>query len=580
MSALALYTRLLHEARPVWVHMAGLVGLGLAGAVVTLLTPLPLKIVVDSIVGTGPLPAWLSAVLPPGAMRYDTSVLVTVAILVVVLAGGKQLLELASTVLNSYAAERLLMSFRARLFAHSQRLSLAHHDAVGPHDTIYRIQHDAPAIHWITLDAAIPLVGSLFTLGAMALVIARIDRALAFVATAVAPVLFVASQIFGRRLHRRWRETKALESRAMAVVQEVLSAVRLVKVFAQEDREQERYVKEATRTLRQQVRLSALAGSFALVTGVCIALGTASVLLIGVEHVHQGRLSLGELLIVMTYVSLLYAPLQSVSKGISSLQGSLVSAARVFELLERVPEVVERRDAVPIARTNGRVTFEGVSFSYRAGRPALRDISVDVPAGARVGITGATGAGKSTFVCLMLRLYDPSQGRILLDGIDLRDYRLRDLRRQFAMVLQETLLFSGSIAENITYARPDATDEDIIAAAKAAHAHEFISRLPHGYDTHVGSHGAQLSGGERQRISLARAFLADAPLLVLDEPTSAVDIHTEALIVDAMQRLMEGRTTFMIAHRLSTLAVCDVHLHLEHGRLVPGGALPLHEVSR
>jgi ATP-binding cassette subfamily B protein len=575
---LRLYLRLLGESRPIWTHMAGLTGLSLVAAVMTLLTPLPLKITIDSIVGGRPLPSSLAALMPSDANLRDTSVVVVVAALLVLLAVGKQLVDLAYGVLNSYAAERLLVSFRARLFAHAQRLSLADHDAAGPHDTIYRIQYDAPAIHWITLDAAIPLIGSLSTLAAMTLVILRIDAMLAMVAISVAPVLYVVSRMYGRHLHQRWRETKDLESGTMAVVQEVLSAVRLVKVFAQEDREHERYVRHATRTLRQQVRLSWLGGSFALVTGVCIALATASVLLIGVGHVQAGRLSLGDLIVVMTYVSLLYTPLQNVSKGISSLQGSLVSAARVFELLDRVPEVADRPDAARIARSAGEITFDRVAFSYMPGRPALSGISVEVPAGARVGITGTTGAGKSTLVCLLLRLYDPSQGRILLDGIDLRDYRLRDLRRQFAMVLQDTLLLSGSIAENIAYARPGAGRAEIVAAARAAHAHDFISRLPHEYDTEVGALGAQLSGGERQRIALARAFLADAPILVLDEPTSAVDVHTEAQIVEAMNRLMEGRTTFMIAHRLSTLAICDVHLHLEHGRLVPADAASLRGV--
>ena len=270
----------------------------------------------------------------------------------------------------------------------------------------------------------------------------------------------------------------------------------------------------------------------------------------------------------MSYLALLYSPLQTVSKSAASLQGSLVSAERAFQLLDELPEVVEKPNARSLVRARGAVAFENVSFGYNAERPALRDISFEVAVGSRVGIAGTTGAGKSTLVSLLLRLYDPASGKISLDGVDLRDFKLRDLRNQFAIVLQEPVLFSSSIAENIAYAKPDASEAEIIAAAQAANAHDFISRLPQAYKTDVGERGVQLSGGERQRISLARAFLKDAPILILDEPTSSVDVKTEAVIMEAMERLMRGRTTFMIAHRLTTLDICDVRIQLEHGRIV------------
>ena len=243
-------------------------------------------------------------------------------------------------------------------------------------------------------------------------------------------------------------------------------------------------------------------------------------------------------------------------------------ATRYFELLDQAPEVLERPNARPIARAQGQIAFENVSFAYNPDRPALREISFEVSPGARVGIAGTTGAGKSTLVSLLLRLYDPSSGRIVLDGVDLRDFRVRDLRNQFAIVLQDTVLFTCSIAENIAYARPEATEAEVIAAAQAANVHDFIARLPQGYKTEVGERGVQLSGGERQRISLARAFLKDAPILILDEPTSSVDVNTETAIMEAMRRLMHNRTTFMIAHRISTLDICDVRLQLEGGKLV------------
>ena len=568
LSDAALYRRLLVEARPFWPHIGALFLLSLLAAPLTLLTPLPLKIVVDSIVGAQPLPNWLAGLLPAGADGRSAAALAAVAIFVVLLALLKQLLELAFAVLRSFTGEKLVLSFRAKLFRHSQRLSLSYHDAVGTTDSTYRIQYDAPTIQWVTLDAFIPLVSSVLTLAAMIVVMARIDWSLALVALTIAPVLFVISQFYSRRLKLRWREAKDLESATLSIVQEVLSAVRVVKAFAQEDREQERYVSHARRNLREQIRLALVSGSFGLIVGVCIATGTAAVLFLGARQVQAGHMTLGDLILVMSYLALLYTPLQTVSKSAASLQGSLVSAERVFELLDQAPEVLERPNARPIARARGQIAFENVSFAYNPDRPALREISFEVSAGARVGIAGTTGAGKSTLVSLLLRLYDPSSGRIVLDGVDLRDFRVRDLRNQFAIVLQDTVLFSCSIAENIAYARPEATEAEVIAAAQAANVHDFIARLPQGYKTEVGERGVQLSGGERQRISLARAFLKDAPILILDEPTSSVDVNTETAIMEAMRRLMHNRTTFMIAHRLSTLDICDVRLQLEGGKLV------------
>jgi ATP-binding cassette subfamily B protein len=260
-----------------------------------------------------------------------------------------------------------------------------------------------------------------------------------------------------------------------------------------------------------------------------------------------------------------------VSKKLADLQGSLVSAERAFALLDESPDVQDRPGARHLQRAEGAISFRKVCFAYPHNPPVLHDVSIHIEPGTCVGIEGTTGAGKTTLLSLLTRFYDPTAGEILLDGVDLRDYRLADLRNQFAIVLQDTVLFSTTVAENIAYARPEASDAEIIAAAEAANAHEFITRLPQGYETKVGERGMRLSGGERQRIALARAFLKDAPLLILDEPTSSVDLRTEKLIIEALQRLVQGRTTFIIAHRLSTLNECDVRLRLEHGRLVSGG---------
>src|SRR5215469_18318988 len=566
-SDVRLYRRLLLEARRFWPHIAVLFALGLLSTPVTLLAPLPLKLTVDSVLGPHELPRWLLRLLPAGTGRSDVMVIAAVAALAVLVALSKQLLEFGSTILLSYTGEQMVLTFRAKLFRHLQGLSLSYHDAADPATATYRMQYDAPAIHWIMVDALMPLLSSLLTLIAMVVVMTRIDWALALVSMTILPVLYFLSQFYNRRLKLQWGEVKNVESSAMSVIEEVLSSVRVVQAFAQEEREQQRYLDSARRNLLEQVKLTLIGGSFGLTVGLVLATGTALVLFLGVREVQADLITLGDLILVMSYLALLYTPLQTVSRTAASLQGSLVSAERVFEILDQRPEVIEKPHARPLARARGRVEFEAVSFAYRAERQALREVSFSVPLGAQVGITGKTGAGKSTLVSLLLRLYDPSAGCIQLDGVDLRDYRLHDLRSQFAVMLQEPLLFSASVAENIAYARPEASESEIVAAAQVASADDFIRALPQGYRTPLGARSTQLSGGERQRLSLARAFLKDAPILILDEPTSSVDTQTEQGILDGIKRLMEGRTTFMITHRLMTLEGCDVLLLLERGRL-------------
>jgi ATP-binding cassette, subfamily B, bacterial len=404
----------------------------------------------------------------------------------------------------------------------------------------------------------------------MIYVTASIDLPLALVALAVSPVLFVVLRVYNRRLRQGWHAAKTLESSLLSRAQEVLGAIRVVKAFGQERMEEERFVHRASQNVPTHRRLALLQGGLGLMVGVTTAIGMGIVLFIGVHHVLAGTLTLGSLLLVMGYLVQLYKPLEDMSQKTADLQESLASAERAMELLEQDSDLPDKPGAQSqsLSRASGAVAFENVSFAYREGSPVLHDVSFEVEPGTRVGISGTTGAGKSTLMNLLTRFYDPTAGRILLDGVDLRDYKLADLRNQFAIVLQEPVLLSTSIAENIAYARPGASEEEIVEAAKAANAHEFIVGLPQGYETQVGERGMSLSGGERQRIALARAFLKDAPILILDEPTSSVDTRTEATIMEAMERLMRGRTAFMIAHRLGTLASCEVRLEIEDGRVI------------
>jgi ATP-binding cassette, subfamily B, bacterial len=562
-----LYRKLLRQAQPYWLHIAGLFLLGLLSMPLALLMPLPLKIAVDNVIGSQPISGFLDILLP-AALSHSKSVLLTIAVvLVVAIALLNQLQGFGNLLLGTYTGEKMVLEFRAQLFRHVQRLSLSYHDSKGTTDSTYRIQYDAPAIQWIMIHGFIPLITSVFTFAGMAYVTVRLDWQLGVVALGVAPILFLLTQYYSQRLRRQWTEAKDLESSALAVVQEVLGAIRVVKAFGREADEQDRFVSHYRKSIWALLRASIAQSCFSCLVGLAMATGTAAVLFMGVKHVQTGVLSLGDLLLVNSYLGQLYLPLMNIGDQLTGMQRSLASAERAFCLFGETPDVVEYKHCKSVSRAAGAVTFHNVSFAY-GDHTILRDISFEVTPGTRMGITGKTGAGKTTLLNLLTRFYDPTAGQIFLDDLDLRGYRLADLRNQFAIVLQEPVLFSTSIAENIAYARPDATEQDIIAAAQAANAHEFILKLPQGYETQVGERGMALSGGQRQRISLARGFLKDAPILILDEPTSSIDTKTEAAIMEAMERLMSNRTTFMIAHRLSTLETCDKLLVIENGRLV------------
>jgi ATP-binding cassette, subfamily B, bacterial len=567
---IALMSRILRETRGGRIRLVGVVLLDLLATPLFLLAPIPLAMAVDSVIGSKPLPGFLDSIFGGLSRNQVLLVAALLQVLVVVLA---DLQDLAGQVLRTATSERLTVSFRARLFSHLQRLSFAFHDAHGTSDSLYRIQYDAYAIGLATLDGVIPMLTAVVTLFSVFVVIFRLSSGLALIALTVSPVLIVLSIRFKRTLRAQYGEAKSLESAAMRVVQEVLSTFRVVKAFGREDAEHQRFVRASDQSVRANVRVSWTDGLLSLLIDAVTAAGTGAVLYFGVRNVESGTLSLGALLVVLSYLSRLYSPLTTVTRKLSSIQKALASAQRSFEILDEVPEITDRPNARPLQRARGAIRFDNVSFSYDGVHPVLSEVSLLVPVGARVGIVGPTGSGKTTLASLLMRFYDPSAGAILIDGLDLRDYRVADLRKQFALVLQEPVLFSTTIAENIAYGRPDASFGEVCRAAEQAGAHQFVGALPDGYETLVGERGMRLSGGERQRISLARAFLKDAPILILDEPTSSVDVATETLIIDSMNHLIEGRTSFMIAHRLSTLDTCDFFVEIIKGNVVVRDAL-------
>jgi ATP-binding cassette, subfamily B, bacterial len=558
--------RVLLESRSCWPHLAGIAGLSILSLPLTLLYPLPLKIVVDSVLGNLPIPAWLVRIDPALAQQnaaLEGAVIVLLGIAVLVSIQG-----LASWWLQTYTGEKLVWDFRARLLNHVQRLPLTFHDRYGATDSVYRIQHDAPAIQYVTIQGFVPLMTAVITLIAMIVVTARMDVALAIVALLITPALFVLSLGCSRIVRKRSQTIKDLDSSALSVIQEVIGSIRVIKAFGQENREHDRFVRRSIKRMSQQVKLSLQQAIFNVLIGLTIAMGTAGALYLGVRHVRAGSLTIGSLLMIMAYIAQIYQPLQILTGKATELQTWLVSLDRAFVLLDQEPEIAELIGAEKLYSASGDFEFRNVSFAYDESGRGLQNISFRIPAGARVGIVGATGAGKTTLLNLLMRFYDPTSGEVMLDARNIRDYRIADLRKQFAVVLQEPVLFAASIAENIAYGKPDASDDEIVAAATAASSHEFISNLPEAYETQVGERGSRLSGGERQRISLARAFLRNSPILILDEPTSSVDVHTESAILEATERLMAGRTTFMIAHRLGTLKTCDMILVMEQGQLV------------
>jgi ABC-type multidrug transport system fused ATPase/permease subunit len=558
--------RVLRYLRPYWKLAVLSVVLILLGALFSLLTPWPLKFLVDNVLQNEPLPPVLTNLV--GDDRFTW----------LLLAVGAGLLftfvQQGLTVLDNYVTtkmdQNMVLDFRSDLFQHAQRLSMTFHDQRRSGMLIYAINFQADAAARLVMTIP-PLAQSLLTLIGMFWVLYLIEPQLALLSLTVVPFLYLSVGYYMRHIEPRLERVRGMEGESLSIIHEAMSMLRVIVAFGRESYEHRRFRAQGEKTVDARVKLTVRQTLFSLVVDTTTAAGTALVLGFGAYHVMQGQLTIGQLLVVMAYLALVYKPLETISHTIGSLQELFVSLRVSFNLLDTVPEIKDGPDAVAIEQALGRVTFENIHFNYKSRVDTLKDISLEAEAGQVVAIVGPTGAGKTTLMSLLPRFYEAQKGRILLDGTDIRQLTLESLRRQISIVLQEPLLFSGTIAENIRYGRLEANREEIMDAARAANAHDFIMKLPRQYETELGERGVQLSGGERQRIAVARAFLKDAPVLILDEPTSSIDSKTEAVILDALDRLMIGRTTFMIAHRLSTIRRADTILVLDHGRLVERG---------
>jgi ATP-binding cassette, subfamily B, bacterial len=544
--------------RPYRSRIALLTALSVTEIALRAATPWPFKAVVDLLVthaGVARPPALLVGIVGIGLL----------------LQLGHQLVLMAHSRLQTRIAQDVVFTLRSRIFEHLQHLSLAHHAKSSTADAVYRLDTDAGCLDHLLLRALFPTIFSALTLVVMFGILLRLDATLALLSMVVVPFLYLNLRVHMRRMRRHADTAKTLESATVARVHESLSAIRVVKTFAREPFELGRFQDVAAQATRARLGVMRRETRFSFLVGAITAAGSALVLAVGGLHVLDGRISVGTLLVIVAYLGFVFGPLSAIAMTTGALHSALAGARRVREVLALSRERDDDGDSLAPTRLRGEVRFEEVSFAYGPGRPVLDCVSFAAAPGETVALVGLSGAGKSTLVSLIARLHEATSGRVLIDGVDVRRYRIRSLREQVAVVLQDALLFSGSIADNILYGRLDATDHDVVVAARQAHAEEFIAKLRRGFDTPVGEQGTQLSGGQRQRLNIARAFLKNAPILILDEPTSALDSVSEQAVLHALREVRHGRTTFVIAHRLSTVREADRILVLDAGSIKAEG---------
>lgn len=548
--------------------------LTLASSAAAALQPWPMKLLVDYALSDASVPEQLTRLLQALGLEATPRVLVvTAALCSVALYALTSALSVALSLCWSIGGQRMVYELAGDLFARLQRLSLLFHSRRSVGDSLSRLTGDSWCIYSVADGALMSPIQQLITLAVMVCVGFALDPLLATLALTVAPFLAVTSKFFGKRLKQRSRLGREAKSRLMSFVHQTLGAVPLVQTFGTESRNTKKFNELAEDAVVLAQRGNLLGSGYGLANGLITTTGMAVVLYVGAVRVLSGAIPLGTLLVFLAYVRQMQSASGGLFKVFAQLKNAEASIDRIMEVMESDSIVHDPVHPRPLAAPSqrGHIRLEEVTFGYEPGDPVLRQITLEARPGQVVALVGATGAGKSTLVSLVPRFFDPWEGRITFDGVDLRELSLTDLRCQVSIVLQDPFLMPLSVADNIAYGRPDASREQVVQAAIEAQADEFIRRLPEGYDTVIGEQGATLSGGERQRLSIARALLRDTPVLILDEPTSALDTQTEALLIAAIERLMRGRTTFIIAHRLSTIRHADKIVVLEHGRLAEAG---------
>ncbi len=575
---MSIYRRVLVYYRPFARPTLLALGVTLVGIGLNLLKPWPFKVIVDLVLR--PFSGYKGAPMqtPLEIPVLGHSVHGSAAMLVLGLCAFLVVLQLVSGLLgllSSFLLVRVgleaLLKLRTDLFASLQALPLKFHDSRRSSDSSFRVAYDSQSIQTIYNRGFTNIFGSVATLAAILVVMLRLDPLLTAISLSIVPPVAWAIRHYSDRIRTQSTTIQEKESAMLALAQESLASIKVVHAFGQEAHMVNQFRTQAGESLAANLRLQITSIKSALFVSTLMAVGTAALIYFGTMHVLEGRLSLGNLTVFISYLAMLYAPIEALTQIAWALEGAAAGAQRCFEVLDHTDDVKDAPDAAVITGTQGSIRFENVDFGYSEARAILKDVSLTVGPGQRVAFVGGTGAGKSTLLSLVPRFYDPTAGRVLLDGRDLREISKKSLRAQISLVLQDTLLFSTTVRENIAYGRPEATEEEIIEAARRAQADDFVRQLPGGYGSQVGERGGHLSVGQRQRIGIARAFLKDSPILLLDEPTSALDPTTERAIMDTLESLMQGRTTLIITHRLSTVHHLDQIVVLKDGRMVETG---------